>query len=107
MEVLICFHFSLIILDQIIQSIAKLFFLIGFILCLIIGIFCIIGFTDEMGFGGFIISLIVTAFIFIMFWLSTLFIVAFGKMSEDLEYQSERLAEIQDKLNSVTSAAKE
>lgn len=42
-----------------------------------------------------------------MFWLSTLIIVAFGKMSEDLEYQSERLAEIQDKLNSVTSAAKE
>lgn len=60
-----------------------------------------------MGFGGFIISLIVTAFIFIMLWLSTLIIVAFGKMSEDLEYQSERLAEIQDKLNSVTSAAKE
>ena len=29
------------------------------------------------------------------------------EMSEDLEYQSERLAEIQDKLNSVTSAAKE
>ena len=92
-----------------IQSIAKLFFLIGLILflCLIIGIFCIIAFTDEMGFGGFIISLIVTAFIFIMFWLSTLIIVAFGKMSENLEYQSERLAEIQDKLNSVTSAAKE
>ena len=90
-----------------IQSIAKLFFLFFLILCLIIGIFCIIAFTDEMGFGGFIISLIVTAFIFIMFWLSTLIIVAFGKMSEDLEYQSERLAEIQDKLNSVTSAAKE
>ena len=34
-------------------------------------------------------------------------VLAFGKMSEDLEYQSERLAEIQDKLNSVTSAAKE